>query len=103
MTFLRKEVESEEMILLAHRTGVHATSENQSHRRGAIFWYNAALSTQKARGRQAKTFFILFSIYTGADCPIAKKLSLNDKKKSILIRNRACFRCLNKGHNGLAD
>ncbi|GFU29804.1 integrase catalytic domain-containing protein [Nephila pilipes] len=101
MTFLRKEVESEEMILLA-RTGLGSPQRQKSKAtvEEPFLATSAALVNTKG-GRSGKQKFCLFCSqcnHWSSDCLIGKKLSLNDKK-SILIRNRACFRCLNKGHN----
>ncbi|GFT75416.1 putative RNA-directed DNA polymerase from transposon X-element, partial [Nephila pilipes] len=101
MTFLRKEVESEEMILLA-RTGLGSPQRQKSKAtvEEPFLATSAALVNTKG-GRSGKQKFCLFCSqcnHWSFDCLIGKKLSLNDKK-SILIRNRACFRCLNKGHN----
>ncbi|GFS90633.1 uncharacterized protein NPIL_543871 [Nephila pilipes] len=101
MTFLRKEVESEEMILLA-RTGLGSPQRQKSKAtvEEPFLATSAALVNTKG-GRSGKQKFCLFCSqcnHWSSDCLIGKKMSLNDKK-SILIRNRACFRCLNKGHN----
>ncbi|GFT11564.1 integrase catalytic domain-containing protein [Trichonephila clavipes] len=101
MTFLRKEVESEEMLLLA-RTGLGSTQcqKVKANAEEPFLTASAALVNTK-RQRSGKARFCLFcsqSNHWTSDCLIAKKLSLNDKT-SILIRNRAYFRCLNKGHN----
>ncbi|GFT36569.1 putative RNA-directed DNA polymerase from transposon X-element [Nephila pilipes] len=101
MTFLRKEVESEEMILLA-RTGLGSPQRQKSKAtvEEPFLATSAALVNTKG-GRSGKQKFCLFCSqcnHWSSDCLIGKKLSLNDKK-SILIRNRACFRCLSKGHN----
>ncbi|GFS95694.1 integrase catalytic domain-containing protein, partial [Nephila pilipes] len=101
MTFLRKEVESEEMILLA-RTGLGSPQRQKSKAtvEEPFLATSAALVNTKG-GRSGKQKFCLFCSqfnHWSPDCLIGKKFSLNDKK-SILIRNRACFRCLNKGHN----
>ncbi|GFU14648.1 putative RNA-directed DNA polymerase from transposon X-element [Nephila pilipes] len=101
LTFLRKEVESEEMILLA-RTGLGSPQRQKSKAtvEEPFLATSAALINTKG-GRSGKQKFCLFCSqcnHWSSDCLIGKKLSLNDKK-SILITNRACFRCLNKGHN----
>ncbi|GFT93062.1 integrase catalytic domain-containing protein [Trichonephila clavipes] len=101
ITFLRKEVESEEMILLA-RTGLGSTQRQKvkaSAEEPSLATSAALVDTKGERsGNPRSCLFCSQSNYWTSDCLIAKKLSLNDKK-SILIRNRACFRCLNKGHN----
>ncbi|GFT20731.1 integrase catalytic domain-containing protein [Nephila pilipes] len=101
MTFLRKEVESEEMMLLA-RTGLGSPQRQKSKAtvEEPFLVTSAALVNTKG-GRSGKQKFCLFCSqcnHWSSDCLMGKKLSLNDKK-SILIRNRACFRCLNKGNN----
>ncbi|GFY20213.1 putative RNA-directed DNA polymerase from transposon X-element [Trichonephila clavipes] len=59
----------------------------------------ALVNTKGERSFKLKScLFCSQSNHWTSDCLIAKKMSLNDKK-SILIRNRASFRCLNKGHN----
>ncbi|GFW48441.1 putative RNA-directed DNA polymerase from transposon X-element [Trichonephila clavipes] len=101
MTFLRKEVESEEMILLA-RTGLRPTQRQKvkANAEEPSLTTSAALVNTKGKrsGKPRSCLFCSQSNHWTSDCLIAKKLSLSDKK-SILIRNRACFRCLNKGHN----
>ncbi|GFX89651.1 integrase catalytic domain-containing protein [Trichonephila clavipes] len=93
MTFLRKEVESEEMILLA-RTRLRSTQHQKvkANAEEPSLATSAALVNTKGE-RSSKPRSCLFcsqSNHWTSDCLIAKKLSLNDKK-SILIRNRACF------------
>ncbi|GFW53946.1 putative RNA-directed DNA polymerase from transposon X-element [Trichonephila clavipes] len=101
MTFLRKEVESEEMILLA-RTGLGSTQRQKvkaNAEEPSLATSVALVNTKGERSDKSKScLFCSQSNHWTSDCLIAKKLSLNDKK-SILIRNQACFRCLNKGHN----
>ncbi|GFX31465.1 integrase catalytic domain-containing protein [Trichonephila clavipes] len=101
MTFVRKEVESEEMILLA-RTGLGSTQRQKvkaNAEEPSLATTAAFVNTKGEKsGKPRCCLFCSQSNHWTSDCLIAKKLSLNDKK-SILIRNRACFRCLNKGHN----
>ncbi|GFU50601.1 integrase catalytic domain-containing protein [Trichonephila clavipes] len=101
MTFLRKEVESEEMILIV-RTGLGSTQRQKvkaNAEEPSLATSAAIVNTKGERsGKPKSCLFCSQSNNWTSDCLIAKKLSLNDKK-SILIRNRACFRCLNKGHN----
>ncbi|GFU65288.1 putative RNA-directed DNA polymerase from transposon X-element [Trichonephila clavipes] len=99
MTFLRKEVESEEMILIA-RTGLRSMQRQKvkaNAEEPSLATSSALVNTKGERsGKPRSCLFCSQSNHWTSDCLIAKKLSLNDKK-SILIRNRACFRCLNKG------
>ncbi|GFW65683.1 integrase catalytic domain-containing protein [Trichonephila clavipes] len=102
MTFPRKEVESEEMIILA-RTGLGSTQRQKIYANAeepSLATSAAALVNTKGErsGKPRSCLFCSQSNHWTSDCLIAEQLSLNDKK-SILIRNRACFRCLNKGHN----
>ncbi|GFW04090.1 uncharacterized protein K02A2.6 [Trichonephila clavipes] len=89
MTFLRKEVESEEMILLA-RTGLGSTQRQKvkANAEEPSLATSAALVNTKGErsGKPRSCLFCSQSNHWTSDCLIAKKLSLNDKK-SILIRN----------------
>ncbi|GFX27151.1 putative RNA-directed DNA polymerase from transposon X-element [Trichonephila clavipes] len=83
MTFLRKEVESEEMILLA-RTGLWSTQRQKvksSAEEPSLATSAALVNTKGERlGKPRSCLFCAQSNHWTSDCFIAKKLSLNDKK-----------------------
>ncbi|GFW59067.1 putative RNA-directed DNA polymerase from transposon X-element [Trichonephila clavipes] len=84
MTFLRKEVESEEMILLA-RTGLGSTQRQKvkpNAEEPSLATSTALVNTKGDRsGKPRSCLFCSQSNHWTSDRLIAKTLSLNDKKK----------------------
>ncbi|CAL1280117.1 unnamed protein product [Larinioides sclopetarius] len=100
MSFLCKEVESEEMINLA-RTGLGTPQRPKAKyiMEEPSLATNVGLTNLKGDGSgKYKCVFCSKLNHRSSDCFFAKKLSLSDRK-AILIRNHACFKCLGREHN----
>ncbi|GFV64353.1 retrovirus-related Pol polyprotein from transposon 297 [Trichonephila clavipes] len=86
MTFLRKEVEREEMIILARtRLGSTQRQKVKANADEPSLATSAALVNTKGErsGKPRSCLFCSQSNHWTSHCLIAKKLSLNDKKKKI--------------------
>ncbi|KFM59784.1 hypothetical protein X975_08509, partial [Stegodyphus mimosarum] len=103
LSFLRNEVQSEEMIKLA-RTGLGASRSVHSrpHSDDPDCSTAAALvNVQDNTGRRNLRCIFCEKSHHSAECFSARKMSLEDKRK-LLAQKHACFRCLRVGHSSRA-
>ncbi|GBM77617.1 hypothetical protein AVEN_145526-1 [Araneus ventricosus] len=105
MSFLRHEVESEEMIKLAREGFVKNGGSFKRNKSAVLDTKDTATTTMLVSTTSSyvgtstgkKNCVICRKPHWSSECLLAQNMSCNDKKR-ILYKNRFCFKCFRYGH-----